>query len=99
MSRRIAALLLLCGCGTDGGLREYRNNDLQLLTAYAAKEICSCVFVMGQTDEFCARWAKASPDLKTFTIDRGGKTVEAQAVIYFGARARYVNARRGCMLE
>ncbi len=59
-----AALLLVVptGCGRRNG-PPYANNDLQLLTAYAAKEICSCVFVMGQSEEFCGRFTRANPNL------------------------------------
>lgn len=95
-----ACLLVLApsGCGRKNG-PPYANNDLQLLTAYAAKEICSCVFVMGQSDEFCGRWTRANPNLKTWRVDRDKKTVETQAVLYWGARARYVSPREGCVAE
>ena len=97
----VAAALLVAvagGCGGDGK-REYARNDLQLLTAYSAKELCSCAFVMGQSDDFCARWTRAAPNLKTFRIDRDKKLVETQAVLVWGARARYLGPRAGCVLE
>jgi hypothetical protein len=92
-----ALLALSLGSCDNAGL--YNNNDLVLLTAYAAKEICSCVFVMGREDDFCAAWAEASPDLKTYQIDHTNKTVTAQAVLFWGQTARYVSFRRGCVLE
>jgi hypothetical protein len=77
----------------------YEANDLELLTAYTAKQTCSCVFVMKRSDAFCTAWTKEAPDVKTATIDRENKRVETQALNLWGARARYVDARHGCVLE
>jgi hypothetical protein len=93
-----ALLVALVGCSSEKG-RIYSDNDLQLLTQYSAKEICSCVFVMGRDEGFCAAWAKQQPDLKTFRVDRARGTVETEAVLFWGARARYLGPRRGCLLE
>lgn len=91
---------LLAGCGGDGTVRPpYANNDLQLLTAFTAKELCACVFVMRRDEVFCERFARQSPNVKTFRIDRAAGTVDAQAVLFFSARARYTGPRRGCVLE
>lgn len=86
------------GCGKTSA-PPYNNNDLQLLTSYAAKELCSCVFVMGMSDDFCGRFTRANPNLKTYRIDHGAKTVETQAVLLWGARARFVSDREGCIEE
>ena len=94
----VAALALSCDSAPPGE-RLYKENDLQLLTAHAAKEMCSCVFVFGRDEDFCKAWVKAAPDLKTLRVDRDGKTVESQAVLLWGARARFVDERRGCVLE
>jgi hypothetical protein len=93
-----AALLALPGCGKTNG-PPYNNNDLQLLTAYTAKELCSCVFVMGRDDDFCAAWARQSPNLKTYQIDHDGKRVQTEAVLGWGARAHFVSPRRGCVAD
>jgi hypothetical protein len=102
MIRRIlpfaAACALALSCG-ESETRVYSNNDLQLLTAYGAKEMCSCLFVMQQTDELCAAWTVASPNVKTVSIDRAAKRVETQAGLYWGARAHLVNDRDGCVIE
>jgi hypothetical protein len=86
-------------CAASSGCERYEANDLEILTAYTAKQICSCVFVMKRSDEFCNAWAKEAPDVKTATIDRDRKRVETQAMSLWGARARYVDARHGCVLE
>jgi hypothetical protein len=91
-------LLVAAGC-SSGPDRVYQRNDLQLLTAHAAKEMCSCVFVFGRDYDFCKAWVKADPDLKTLRVDYEAKRVESQAVLLWGARARFVDERRGCVLE
>lgn len=92
--------LLVFGCAGDGGgARTYDNNDLQLLTGYSAKDLCSCIFVMERDEEFCRAWAKASPNLKTVRVDYDKGEVQTQAVLFWGARARYLGGRGGCQLE
>lgn len=96
----VAVALVVAGCSSPpGGERVYQRNDLQLLTAHAAKEMCSCLFVFGRDEAFCTAWVKAAPDLKTLHVDWDDKRVESQAVLLWGARARFVDARHGCVLE
>ncbi|MFO0726988.1 MAG: amidase [Myxococcota bacterium] len=89
----LVLLLLLAGCD------RYQDNDLELLTAYRAKELCSCLFVMGQTEDYCRAYTVAAPNLARFEIDRAGKTVRASAVLMWNARARWVSSREGCRLD
>lgn len=98
--RRAWLLLLVVGvsCSSESG-RQYERNDLQLLTAFAAKEMCSCLFVMQRDETYCREWARQDPNLRTYDIDWNAKRVETQAVLYWGARAHYVSPRRGCVLE
>jgi hypothetical protein len=99
MRLALAVAALLVGACSSGPDRVYQDNDLQLLTQYSAKSLCSCLFVMRRDEPFCAAWAKQSPNLKTFRVDRTHRVVETQAVLLWGARARYVDDRRGCVLE
>ena len=92
----VTLLLVGAGCGSDD---EYQNHDLTLVTSYAAQEMCSCLFVMGQSEDFCVRFTRANPNVKTVRVDRAGKKVQAQAVVFFGATARYTGPRFGCVLE
>ncbi len=89
----LAFLLLTAACS------RYDDNDLVLLTRYAAKQTCSCVFVMNRDERFCDAWARETPDAKTVTIDYRKKEVEAQAGVLWGAKARFVDRRHGCVLE
>jgi hypothetical protein len=93
-----ALLPALSACG-DSGRRRYDNNDLQLVTAYTAKDACSCLFVMEQDEAFCRALVKASPAVARLTIDREHQAVETSALLLWGARARFVDARSGCVME
>ncbi|MDP3278954.1 MAG: hypothetical protein Q8Q09_27425 [Deltaproteobacteria bacterium] len=89
--------LVLAGC--PGDPRPYNNHDLALLTSYAAKEMCSCVFVMHKDEAFCLRWTRANPNLRTVRVDHARREVETQAVLSWGARARWISQREGCRLD
>jgi hypothetical protein len=93
----LAGLLLSCGSNTDS--RQYSYNDLQLITSYTAKEMCSCLFVMEQSEAYCRVWTKQSPAVASVRIDAAHKTVESYAVLFWGARARWVDEKFGCVLE
>ncbi|HYD39349.1 MAG TPA: hypothetical protein VEB43_00840 [Anaeromyxobacter sp.] len=77
----------------------YRNSTPALAAAYRAKETCSCVFVQGRDEGYCRAWTVASPDIARAELDRAARIVRARALGLWTARARYVDARRGCVLE
>lgn len=95
----LGALLLVLASCEGKGRRRYANNDLVLVTAYTAKDACTCLFVMERDEGFCRAFVKASPAVARLTIDREQRAVEASAVLLWGARARYVDAHDGCVLE
>jgi hypothetical protein len=92
------AVLLSCE-GEEAVRRPYDNNDLQLVTAYTAKDFCSCVFVMEMSEEYCRRWTAASPAVATLRVDYEKRTVRTAAVLLWGETARFVSERDGCVLE
>ena len=96
----LAPLLLLCALSVSacGSPPRYQDNDLELLTRYRAQEMCSCLFVMEQTEQYCARYTVQPPDLATYTVDWGRKEVRTQAMMYWGARARFEGPTFGCRL-
>ncbi|MBL8683787.1 MAG: hypothetical protein JNK05_31735 [Myxococcales bacterium] len=93
----LALALPIAGC--QGDPRPYNNHDLALLTSYAAKEMCSCIFVMKKDEPFCLRFTRASPNLRTVRVNYEQRYVDAFAVLAWGARARYLSQREGCRLE
>lgn len=87
-----------CSDVGEDGSRLYGNSDLVLVTGYTAKETCSCVFVMEQSEEFCQRWTQAAPAIATAHVDFEKKTVKASALSFWDATARFVDERHGCEL-
>ncbi|MBS1153670.1 MAG: uncharacterized protein H6Q89_5368 [Myxococcaceae bacterium] len=98
--RRLALVLLLAGCASRAtDPQTYDNNDAELAVGNAARMTCSCLFVMKMPDDFCAAWVKASPNVARFNIDKEKKIVEGVALLQWGARAHFVDEKRGCVLE
>ncbi len=88
--------LVLLGCADSPG---YGNNDLQLVTAYTAKDMCSCLFVMEQTEEYCLAWTKASPAVARIRVDHRRKVVSTSAAVLWTGEAEFVDAQQGCVLR
>lgn len=93
-----SAAVLSCG-RSDTVQRPYDNNDLQLVTAYTAKDFCSCVFVNQMSEDYCRRWTAASPAVATVKVDYEERSVQTAAALLWGEKARFVNEREGCILE
>lgn len=94
------ALCVLAGCANENGdPRTYDNNDLELAVGNSARMGCSCMFVMEMDEAYCRAWVKASPDVAKVTFDRTNKRVESSAFISWAATARFVDEKRGCILE
>ena len=87
-------ILFVLGC-----IEGYNNHDLDLLTAYRAKDMCSCMFVQGRDEDYCRDWTKASPNLASLSVDTEAKTVYTEALQYWSATARFVDAKQGCVLD
>lgn len=97
----LSGLLLFVGCSStaDDGTPLYDNSDLELITSFTAKEMCSCLFVMEKDEAYCRVWTKQAPAVASAHIDFEAKTVASGAVGFWDARARFVDDRRGCVLE
>ena len=97
------AIALLAGAlalGLLPGVKgRYANGDPALATAYRAKDTCSCLFVMGRDEAYCRAWTVASPEVASIDVDRTARTVTATALLFWSARATYVDARSGCVVE
>jgi hypothetical protein len=95
----LSALLPLLASCERGGRRLYDNNDLELVTTYTAKDACTCLFVMERDEAYCRAFVRASPSVAHLTIDSEKKVVETTALLLWGARARLVDERTGCVVE
>lgn len=87
------------GCASEGPPRTFDNNDLELAVGNAARMTCSCLYVMNMPETYCRAWTLASPQIARWSADPKTKRVEASAFISWTATARFVDEKRGCMLE
>lgn len=96
----IPLAMMTCGAGGDGEARpeRYEAGLLKLASGVAAKEVCSCVFIMGRDEDFCRDWTRVSPDIAKFRVDYEAKTVRGRA-LFWRSTARYQGVREGCVLE
>jgi hypothetical protein len=85
--------------GASGCVEGYSHNDLRMLTAYRAKEVCSCLFVQGQSEEFCRAYTVANPNLATYSVNLIDKTVQSEALMMWSNTARYDSEHFGCVLD
>lgn len=96
----LALVLFAGGCSSRTTTPQtFDNNDAELVVANSARFGCSCMFVMKMPQDFCAAWVKASPAVARFTVNEELKTVEASALLQWGAKAHFVDERVGCVLE
>ncbi|MFH1808176.1 MAG: hypothetical protein ABIJ09_05505 [Pseudomonadota bacterium] len=91
----VVASLGLWACEAD----PYQQNDLELISAYRAKTMCTCMWTLGMSEEFCADYSLQNPPVATYRIDVERKVVESQAVLMWGDRARFVSERFGCVFD
>ncbi len=88
------------GCADpQGSPATFDNNDLELAVGNSARMGCSCMFVMEMDEAYCRAWVKASPDVAKVHFDVANKKVEAAAFISWAATARFVDEKRGCVIE
>ena len=100
--KRLALAFALClgACASrSDSTQTYDNNDVELAVGNAARMTCSCLFVMKMSDAYCRAWVKASPSVANYTVNNQNQTVEATALLQWGARAHFVDEQRGCVLE
>lgn len=50
-------------------------SQLEIMTGFAAKEACSCAFVVEQTDEYCKAFGQSGPAPVVITIDHKSQVV------------------------
>ena len=69
-----------------------------IISAYTAKEYCSCRYVMQQPAEYCRGYVKQAVPIRDFL-----ETVEAKRVTVSGLgrsnSAQWLGERQGCRLE
>jgi hypothetical protein len=96
LSLTSALVLATVSCHHD--IPSYRAGVLALAAGFSAKEVCSCVFVMGRDASFCREFTRVSPDVARFSIDYEKKEVRARALGLARTVARYTGPSTGCRL-
>ncbi|VVN23298.1 hypothetical protein PS662_04482 [Pseudomonas fluorescens] len=68
-----------------------------IISAYTAKEYCSCRYVMNNPAEYCHRYVKQWLPTSSFTEDTNSKSITVSGM---GRRnsAAWVGERQGCRL-
>jgi hypothetical protein len=70
-------------------------DQFQILTGFSAKEVCSCAFVVEQTDEYCKAFGKLEGYDVESVIDRNAKTVTSTFLL----TSRTARFEDGCVLQ
>lgn len=82
------------------GIWNYRTieNVPRLVSAFHAKEMCSCYFVVKQTESYCHDYAAQVSGISNVTLDQEKKEIRVST---FGSSslAKYHDERTGCRLE
>jgi hypothetical protein len=89
-----ACLLALLGLILLWGARSFGEAS----AGYAAKTLCSCVFVAGRDADGCRREDLDGYDYVHTRVDRSARVVDARSLLLGRARAEYLGPL-GCTLE
>ncbi|MCF8060161.1 MAG: hypothetical protein K9K67_12750 [Bacteriovoracaceae bacterium] len=68
-------------------------------SAGLAKEMCSCIFVSEQTEQYCRMVTKEARILSDFEVDYNRKEVSARGVNFRAMAKMDANPRYGCSLK
>jgi hypothetical protein len=68
-------------------------------SAGLAKEMCSCIFVSEQTEQYCRMVTKEARILSKFEVDYNRKEVSARGVNFRAMAKMDANPRYGCSLK
>ncbi|GEM_PF-1643602 len=68
-------------------------------SAGLAKEMCSCIFVSQQTEQYCRMVTKEARILSKFEVDYNRKEVSARGVNFRAMARMDKNPRYGCSLK
>ncbi len=88
----LVAFVLLCWNFHD--LRYFTS----IISAYYAKEFCSCYFVTGQSEAFCHDYTRQYIPISSFALDKENKTVTVTGLLR-KSEAYYTGPRTGCALR
>jgi hypothetical protein len=65
------------------------------VSASFSKEMCSCLFVEGQSENYCRDYAKQMIEVEDYKVDWSGKSVWSRG-LKLETVVRFQSKRRGC---
>jgi len=95
----IAVCVLVSALACWACSARYQQNDLELVVASRATLMCTCVYTMGMSEQWCDVFSTYTVPLSTYTIDDEHQVVEAQFGLMWSDRARLVSDQFGCIFE
>lgn len=69
----------------------------KVVSAFYAKEVCSCLFVVGQSEDYCHEYGKQIIPIWTKEIDTKNKKVKAWG-LWESTEASFISLRHGCQI-
>ena len=97
MALLLALLVLVLGAWSWQN-REHLAAFPDILSAYTAKEYCSCRYVSGYSAQYCQGFVKQWLPLDSFAADDSARQVTATGLGRSNT-ARWLNERQGCRLD
>ncbi len=73
-------------------------NFPSIISSFYAKQMCSCLFVTGQTEDRCRNESRQYVPISGYTIDWETKAVTVRGLGRTN-RAHFVDERYGCVLD
>jgi CubicO group peptidase (beta-lactamase class C family) len=80
-------------------LPSYQDSLFELAAAFSAKETCSCRYVLGMDPAFCDELTRVSPNVASARSDDEERQIRSSVLLFWGAKAHWIDAEQGCMLE
>jgi hypothetical protein len=72
---------------------------LKIGLGFSAKDVCSCLFVALQDENYCKKYVEIKQVQPFFKIDHEEKSVSASAYLLLWRTASYNKETRGCVLH
>ena len=93
----LLAFVLTSGCLKEPA-KEEKNSFFKVVSSSYAKELCSCLFVVGQSKEYCMNYARQIVPVRSFQVNDDQKSVIATA-FNIQSKAQHRSSQLGCRLE
>ncbi len=92
----LIAVTILFSCGLTK--ERYKTGTVRLTLSFAAKEMCSCHFVMGLHQEYCKEYVKVKQLPMWLSYDDNTKTTRAR-FLWIREDAFFDGENSGCRLR